>query len=164
MTTTCRGGRSRAGQLFGGHVRDRPGCQGCWYPERRKEMDAAVASETRITAATIPCSGAFTSGADAAQGSSSGGRICSYTCCGFAAPRMSHIAKKGGHFRSNFRDLPIGSEQKLKPEIGHFFSNPAHFLKSVLPMRSKGWSILALEQLPASPLRTGTPFGGHQHR
>ena len=79
-------------------MRDRPGCQGCWYPERRKEMDAAVASETRITAATIPCSGAFTSGADAAQGSSSGGQICSYNCCGFAAPRVSHWEKMGDHF------------------------------------------------------------------
>ena len=127
-------------------------------------MDAKVASETRTTAAKIPCSGAFTSGSDAAQGSSSGRRICSYTCCGFAAPRMSHIAKKGGHFRSNFRDLPIGSEQKLKPEIGHLFSNPSHFLKiSVLPMRPKGYSILALEQLPASLLHTGAPFGAHQH-
>ena len=87
-------------------MRDRPGCQGCWYPERRKEMDAAVASETRITAAKIPCSGAFTSGADAAQGSSSGGRICSYTCCGFAAPRMSHMAKKGGHFPVQFSRSP----------------------------------------------------------
>ena len=80
---------------------------------------------------------------------------------------MSHIAKKGGHFRSNFRDLPIGSEQKLKPEIGHLFFKPITFFKiSVLPMRPKGYSIMALEQLPASPLRTGTgpPFGGHQHR
>ena len=84
-------------------------------------MDAAVASETRITAAKIPCSGAFTSGADAAQGSSSGGRICSYTCCGFAAPRMSHMPKRVIIFRSNIRDPFIGAEQELKPEIGHFF-------------------------------------------
>ena len=128
-------------------------------------MDAAVASETRITAAKILCSGAFTSGADAAQGSSSGGRICSYTCRGFAAPRMSHMAKKGGQFRSNFRDLPIGAEQKLRPEIGHlFFKSLVQFFTPVLPMRFKGYSIMALEQLPASPFRTGTPFGGHQHR
>ena len=31
------------------------------------------------------------------------------------------MAKKGDHFRSNIRDLPIGAEQELKPEIGHFF-------------------------------------------
>ena len=31
-------------------------------------------------------------------------------------------------------------------------------------MRPKGYSVMALEQLPASLLRTGTPFGGHQHR
>ena len=165
MTTTCRGGRSRAGQLFGGHVRDRPGCQGCWYPERRMEMDAAVASETRITAATIPCSGAFTSGADAAQGSSSGGQICSYNCCGFAAPRVSHWEKWVTIFRTNYRGLSIAAEQKLKPKIGHLLFEPCTFFKiSVLPMRSKSCSILALEQLLASPLRTGTPFGGHQHR
>ena len=131
MTTTCRGGRSRAGQLFGGHVRDRPGCQGCWYPEWRKEMDAAVASETRITAATIPCSGAFTSGADAAQGSSSGGQICSYNCCGFAAPRVSHWEKWVTIFRTIFRGLSNAAEQKLKPKIVHLFSNPAHFFKII---------------------------------
>ena len=28
----------------------------------------------------------------------------------------------------------------------------------------KAAAFLALEQLLASPLRTGTPFGGHQHR
>ena len=90
-------------------------------------MDAAVASETRITAATIPCSGAFTSGADAAQGSSSGGQICSYNCCGFAAPRVSHWEKWVTIFRTNYRGLSIAAEQKLKPKIGHLLFEPCTF-------------------------------------
>ena len=40
------------------------------------------------------------------------------------------MAKKGGHFRSNIRDLPIGAEQKLKAEIGHSFFKPITFVKN----------------------------------
>ena len=33
-------------------------------------------------------------------------------------------------FRTNFRGLSNAAEQKLKPKIGHLFSNPAHFKKN----------------------------------
>ena len=82
-----------------------------------------------------------------------------------STPDEPHGKKRVAIFRSNFRGLPIGAEQKLKPEIGQLFFKPITFKKiPVLLMRPKGYSIMAVEQLSASPLRTGTPFGGHQHR
>ena len=75
-------------------------------------------------------------------------------------------AKKGDHFPGHFSESPISAEKKSKPESGHLFSKPKSFFFEipVFLMRFKGYSIVALEQLPASPLRTGAPFGGHQHR
>ena len=83
----------------------------------------------------------------------------------FSAPRMSHMAKKGAQFPVQFSRPSYRRGTEIEAGNRSFFSNPSHFLKiPVLPMRPKGYSIMALEQLPASPLRTGTPFGGHQHR
>ena len=84
-------------------------------------MDAAMASTTRITVAEIPCPGALASRSDAAQCFSSGGLHLVYIYRDFAAPRVSHSAKWGSIFRSNFRDRPICAEKKSGPEIGHLF-------------------------------------------
>ena len=47
-----------------------------------------------------------------------------------STPNEPHGKKRVAIFRSNFRDLPIGAEQKLKPEIGHLFSQTHHsFIK-----------------------------------
>ena len=88
-------------------------------------MDAKVASETRTTAAKIPCSGASTSGSDAAQGSSSGGRICSYNCCGFASPRMSRMAKRVAISGLAFATFPLVRNRNGRRKFVTYFSSPA---------------------------------------
>ena len=70
-------------------------------------------------------------------------------------------------FRANFQSLLLARKRNRSRKAVTFFPNRTLFFKFEIPvflMRFKGYSIVALEQLPASPLRTGAPFGGHQHR
>ena len=62
----------------------------------------------------------------------------------FAAPRMSHITKKGGRFPVQLSGPPYWHGTKMVTgKRSPFFPIPPHFLKiPVFLMRPKGYSIL----------------------
>ena len=83
-------------------------------------MDAALAIETWIVAAQVPSTGAFISGADAAQGSASGGGTWEHLehqqrhkhVVGFQPPDEVREEKGGAILRSRFGALTTAWNRK----------------------------------------------------